>query len=373
MISSPLKIVKTRSEEPLTSTAEENATAIRGDARPRPRRGEVEIPTVRLRCRRLRPPPAPCRCHGPPGSSRRDRDLAAAKALGGGALAAGGGGGVWRGSWMGRSRQGGGGAARKEKMSLAIIPSLVFVLALLGTAEPRKLSYRWEVKLVLDANNVEVIAVNGKTSIPTIRAQLGDTIDVEVRNGLEDELKIYWQGIQQGVGRRCNGTGAPILPEQAGIYCLVANQAGKFLYQSEYKSQRDAGLNGDPEDARAEGGRGIIVVDDDGGIRLVLGHGAVAGPLEGGDNIGAAGDLENAGVEGGLGIAGEDYRGLGIAGVDYRGLGLVLGPRGAAARVADDLNGGVVSKRGSAVGLALGGAEERREKGIEERGRRRER
>lgn len=88
-----------------------------------------------------------------------------------------------------------------------------------------------------------------------------------------------------------------------------------------------------------------------GGIRLVLGPGAVA------DLWREATTSEPQEISRMQGLR----EGLGSRMMTTGGLGLVLGPRGAAARAVDDLNGGVVPKRGSAGSLALGGAEERRE------------
>jgi FtsP/CotA-like multicopper oxidase with cupredoxin domain len=61
--------------------------------------------------------------------------------------------------------------------------------------------YKWEVKYEYkspDCYKKLVITINGKTPGPTIQAQEGDTVIVEVNNNLLTEnLAIHWHGIRQ--------------------------------------------------------------------------------------------------------------------------------------------------------------------------------
>ena len=61
--------------------------------------------------------------------------------------------------------------------------------------------YKWTVAYELqspDCFKKAVIAINGGTPGPTIRAQQGDTIIVELKNGLLTEnTAIHWHGIRQ--------------------------------------------------------------------------------------------------------------------------------------------------------------------------------
>lgn len=125
-----------------------------------------------------------------------------------------------------------------------LIPWLVCVLAIVGSAERPSLRFLWDVEQRVDPKHMLVIAINGKAVAPKIFANSGDLIAVQIRNGLENELEIYWQGLQKVLNRQCNGTDQPIPAGQVVNYCLAAKQAGEFLYQAQSKLQRDAGLTG---------------------------------------------------------------------------------------------------------------------------------
>ncbi|KAF8012053.1 hypothetical protein BT93_I0242 [Corymbia citriodora subsp. variegata] len=125
-----------------------------------------------------------------------------------------------------------------------LIPWLLCFLAIMGFAEPRLLPFRWDVEQMTDPKHMLVIAINGDATAPTIRAQRGDTIVVEVRNSLGRELVIQWQILEKVLNRQCGGTDRPISAGQTASYCLAAKQAGQYSYQVESKLQRDAGLKG---------------------------------------------------------------------------------------------------------------------------------
>lgn len=87
-----------------------------------------------------------------------------------------------------------------------MIKLLVLLVAILlafssTTAEARIRLYKWEVKYEFkspDCLKKLVIAINGRTPGPTIEAEQGDTVIVEVKNTLLTEnLSIHWHGIRQ--------------------------------------------------------------------------------------------------------------------------------------------------------------------------------
>lgn len=94
------------------------------------------------------------------------------------------------------------------QLSLRAMPTflslVLYLLLILGNshkAEARVRHYKWEVKYEYkspDCYKKLVITINGRTPGPTIQAQEGDTIIVEVNNKLLTEnLAIHWHGIRQ--------------------------------------------------------------------------------------------------------------------------------------------------------------------------------
>lgn len=84
----------------------------------------------------------------------------------------------------------------KLQLSLLVL-CFFFILS----TEAKIRHYKWEVKYEyksLDCFKKLVITVNGRTPGPTIQAQEGDTVVVEVTNKLLTEnLAIHWHGIRQ--------------------------------------------------------------------------------------------------------------------------------------------------------------------------------
>lgn len=78
---------------------------------------------------------------------------------------------------------------------------LLSVLILNSRVEARIRHYKWEVKYEFkspDCYRKLVITVNGRSPGPTILAQQGDTIVVDVKNSLLTEnVAIHWHGIRQ--------------------------------------------------------------------------------------------------------------------------------------------------------------------------------
>ena len=82
-------------------------------------------------------------------------------------------------------------------LALCLFTFLIYV----PIAEARIRHYKWEVKYEYkspDCYKKLVITINGKSPGPTILAQEGDTVIVEVTNKLLlENLAIHWHGIRQ--------------------------------------------------------------------------------------------------------------------------------------------------------------------------------
>ncbi|XP_030535020.2 L-ascorbate oxidase-like [Rhodamnia argentea] len=145
-----------------------------------------------------------------------------------------------------------------------LIALLLCVLAAMASAEARVRRYKWDVKYEFkspDCYKKLVITINGRSPGPAILAQQGDTVVVEVTNGLETEnLAIHWHGIRQIGSPWSDGTGGvtqcPILPGDTFTYRFIVDRAGTYLYHAHYGMQREAGLYGSirvsPPDGVAE-------------------------------------------------------------------------------------------------------------------------
>ena len=84
---------------------------------------------------------------------------------------------------------------------LALFILLFSVLIFQAAAEARIRRYKWEVKYEYkspDCFQKMVITINGQSPGPTILAEEGDTVIVELTNGLLTEnVAIHWHGIRQ--------------------------------------------------------------------------------------------------------------------------------------------------------------------------------
>ncbi|MCL7041870.1 hypothetical protein MKW94_021518 [Papaver nudicaule] len=137
---------------------------------------------------------------------------------------------------------------------LRIVSFCLFVMMMLTTSavEAKVRHYKWEVKYQFqspDCFRKLVIGINGKTPGPTIIAQQGDTIIVELKNSLLTEnVAIHWHGIRQIGTPWSDGTEGvtqcPILPGDTFFYKFVVDRPGSYLYHAHYGMQREAGLYG---------------------------------------------------------------------------------------------------------------------------------
>lgn len=90
---------------------------------------------------------------------------------------------------------------RALQLPRLLILCFFVILGNFDKAEARIRHYKWEAKYEFrspDCFKKLVITINGKTPGPTIQAQEGDTIVVQVNNSLVTEnLSIHWHGIRQ--------------------------------------------------------------------------------------------------------------------------------------------------------------------------------
>ncbi|KAI5324455.1 hypothetical protein L3X38_033528 [Prunus dulcis] len=140
------------------------------------------------------------------------------------------------------------GCILKLLLALFLFLSLVEVPAV----EARIRHYKWEVKYEYkspDCFKKLVITINGRSPGPTILAQQGDTIIVELTNSLWTEnVAIHWHGIRQIGTPWSDGTEGvtqcPIVPGDTFKYQFVVDRPGTYLYHAHYGMQREAGLYG---------------------------------------------------------------------------------------------------------------------------------
>ncbi|KAK1266785.1 hypothetical protein QJS04_geneDACA000733 [Acorus gramineus] len=136
-------------------------------------------------------------------------------------------------------------------------PALLLIFALMVSAtsplvEAKIHHHRWEVKYQFrspDCFQKLSITINGQTPGPTIYAQQGDTVVVELKNSLLTEnVAIHWHGIRQIGTPWSDGTEGvtqcPILPGDTFMYKFVVDRAGTYIYHAHYGMQRSAGLHG---------------------------------------------------------------------------------------------------------------------------------
>ena len=103
----------------------------------------------------------------------------------------------------------------------------------------------WEL---LPGVETDAITFNGTVPGPTIRVTEGDTVEVEVRNELDESTSIHWHGLhvpndQDGVA---GVTQDPIGPGETYTYRFIAPHAGTFMYHAHGENslgQIDRGLS----------------------------------------------------------------------------------------------------------------------------------
>ncbi|XP_051141047.1 L-ascorbate oxidase-like [Andrographis paniculata] len=135
---------------------------------------------------------------------------------------------------------------------LTIFCVFVYWINNIDLLEAKIRHYRWEVKYEFkspDCYRKLAITINGRTPGPSIVAQQGDTIVVELKNSLLTEnVAIHWHGIRQRGTPWFDGaegvTQCPILPGEIFVYKFVVDRPGTYMYHAHYGMQRVAGLYG---------------------------------------------------------------------------------------------------------------------------------
>ncbi|XP_073289140.1 L-ascorbate oxidase [Primulina huaijiensis] len=139
-----------------------------------------------------------------------------------------------------------------QPVKIFITPIILVLVCCLNVDCARVRHYKWEVKYEFkspDCYKKLAITINGRTPGPSIIAQQGDTIVVELTNSLLTEnVAIHWHGIRQIGTPWSDGTEGvtqcPILPGDTFVYKFVVDRAGTYLYHAHYGMQREAGLYG---------------------------------------------------------------------------------------------------------------------------------
>lgn len=112
--------------------------------------------------------------------------------------------------------------------------------------------HKWEVEYMFgspDCQEHVVMGINGQFPGPTLRAQAGDTIVVELTNKLSTEgVVIHWHGIRQIGTPWADGTASisqcAINPGETFVYRFEVDKPGTYFYHGHLGMQRSAGLYG---------------------------------------------------------------------------------------------------------------------------------
>jgi len=126
-----------------------------------------------------------------------------------------------------------------------------------------------EAEIEIGGELVEGFAYNGQVPGPTLRAQVGDTLRVELENRLDVGTTIHWHGLEvpyamDGVTWQTD----PIGPGETFVYEFTLSHAGTFWYHPHFDTVRqvDRGLYGvlvveDPAEPAADAEL-LLVFDD---------------------------------------------------------------------------------------------------------------
>jgi len=117
--------------------------------------------------------------------------------------------------------------------------------------------------------DIEGYAYDGTIPGPTIRAHVGDTVEVDVENELSDDTTVHWHGLH--VPFEMDGVpwmSDPIPPGDSRSYTFTVDRPGTFWYHPHFDSQSqvDAGLYGafiveDPDEPAADDE--LVMIFDD--------------------------------------------------------------------------------------------------------------
>ncbi|KAL2560654.1 hypothetical protein GLYMA_20G051900v4 [Glycine max] len=112
--------------------------------------------------------------------------------------------------------------------------------------------YKFDVEYMIrkpDCLEHVVMGINGQFPGPTIRAEVGDILDIALTNKLFTEgTVIHWHGIRQVGTPWADGTAAisqcAINPGEAFHYRFTVDRPGTYFYHGHHGMQRSAGLYG---------------------------------------------------------------------------------------------------------------------------------
>ncbi|KAE9614486.1 hypothetical protein Lal_00012267 [Lupinus albus] len=120
------------------------------------------------------------------------------------------------------------------------------------SVEARVRHYNFDVEYMIkkpDCLEHVVMGINGQFPGPTIRAEVGDTLDIALTNKLHTEgTVIHWHGIRQVGTPWADGTAAisqcAINPGETFHYRFIVDRPGTYFYHGHYGMQRASGLYG---------------------------------------------------------------------------------------------------------------------------------
>ncbi len=106
--------------------------------------------------------------------------------------------------------------------------------------------YVTDTTVIFGKKRKRAIAVNGQIPMPTLTFTEGDTAEIYVHNGLDEETSLHWHGLflpnqYDGVP---NLTQMPIKPHSTHLYRFPIRQHGTHWYHSHTKLQEQIGMYG---------------------------------------------------------------------------------------------------------------------------------
>ncbi|RDY08254.1 L-ascorbate oxidase, partial [Mucuna pruriens] len=131
--------------------------------------------------------------------------------------------------------------------------------------------YKFDVEYMIHEPNCHehvVMGINGQFPGPTIRARVGDILDIALTNKLSTEgTVIHWHGIRQYGTPWADGTASisqcAIAPGETFHYRFTVDRAGTYFYHGHYGMQRAAGLYGSLIVDLAKGKKEAFHYDDE--------------------------------------------------------------------------------------------------------------
>ena len=194
-----------------------------------------------------------------------------------------------------------------------------------------------QATLDLGRQRVETWAYDGVVPGPELRAVVGDTLEVVVRNDLPEDTTIHWHGLalrndMDGVHDLTQG---PILPGDTFTYRFTAPHAGTYWFHPHMGLQLDRALYAPLViDERDEPGAydvdQVVVLDDwldgigttpeqtfDGLTSMGMGDGSGGMGGMGGMDHGGMGGMDGSAGMGGMGMFRSDLLGGDAGDVDY--------------------------------------------------------